>query len=193
LEDEEIATPGVLQANTESTEPIQNISKQPVKAPLQANIAFKHSQTPSDPTMPAPHSSNLRLDYAMNTPDIRQSPQDQGRTNLMYPAAARTNQKQLEVPNYQFMQAETRMAPEPFNNIHPWLDGYSQDFASVPSNTTMWDELPQLDLMGLPSGYYPSPSASRAMQPSPPKDNISDERYAKISSLWPTRKHPSDD
>jgi len=186
-EDEAIATAAIV----DSTESVQAMPKQPAKSGHQATVAFKTSQqTITDPAMSVPHSTNLRLDYAMNPPDMRQSPQDQERANMIYQATPRSNQKP-EMLNYQFMQTGPRMAPEPLNNIHPWLDGYTQDFASVPSNSGMWDELPQLDFMGLPNGYYPSPSASRAMQPSPPKDNISDERYAKIASLWPTRKQAS--
>lgn len=190
FEDEAIVAPSVPQAVPDSTDSIQTMPKQHVQAPHQANVAFKQSQTPTDTTMSTSHPTALRLDYAMNAPEMRQG-QERGRTNLMYPTASRSTQKQAEIPNYHFMQTETRMAPEPFNNIHPWLDGYAQDFPSVPSNSGMWDELPQLDLMGLPSAFYPSPSTSRTMQPSPPKDNISDERYAKIASLWPTRKRPS--
>jgi hypothetical protein len=191
FDDETITASGVLHSITDSTDSIPTMSKQPAKAPHQANVAFKHSQTPTDSAMSVSHPSALRLDFALNASDMRQSPQDQGRTNLMYPTTSRATQKQPEIPNYHFMQTETRMPPEPFNTIHPWLDGYTQDFPSVPSNSGMWDELPQLDIMGMPSGFYPSPSASRSMQPSPPKDNISDERYAKIASLWPTRKRPS--
>lgn len=190
LQEQATVTPGVSQTVAKLGGTDQAMPKQPVKQAPQAQVAFKRP-TPTESITSVPHQPTMGLDYSMTTPDMRQSPQDLGRTNMMYGAMPRPLQKQVDIPTYQFLQTETRMAPEPFNNIHPWLDGYTQDFPSVPSNPSMWDDLPHLEIMGINQGYYPSPTASRAMQPSPPKDNISDERYAKIASLWPSRKKPA--
>lgn len=196
LPNEALAPSGSSQNVAGVSGPAQTMPKQPVNPAYQAQAAFKHpgNQTPVESVTSVPHPTALRLDYAMNNaPDMRHSPQDLGRTNLLYAGMSRPVQKQVEIPTYPYLQTEARMAPETFHSIHPWLDGYTQDFPSVPSNPSMWDDLPQLDFMGVtpgPSGLYPSPTASRAMQPSPPVDNISDERYAKIASLWPTRKRP---
>ncbi|OQV08814.1 Zinc-finger double domain-containing protein [Cladophialophora immunda] len=78
-----------------------------------------------------------------------------------------------------------RRAAAPLEGFEDWLG--PQD---LPLAANMWDDLSHFDFMSFTNDARLSLSPYRPRQTlhSPPKDNISDERYAKIASLWPTKK-----
>ncbi|KIX99240.1 uncharacterized protein Z520_04816 [Fonsecaea multimorphosa CBS 102226] len=78
-----------------------------------------------------------------------------------------------------------RRAVAPLEGFEDWLG--PQD---LPLAANVWDDLSQFDFMSFTNDarLSLSPYRPRHTLHSPPKDNISDERYAKIASLWPTKK-----
>ncbi|KIW92959.1 uncharacterized protein Z519_06808 [Cladophialophora bantiana CBS 173.52] len=78
-----------------------------------------------------------------------------------------------------------RRAAAPLEEFEDWLG--PQD---LPLAANIWDDLSHFDFMSFTNDarLSLSPCRPRQMLHSPPKDNISDERYAKIASLWPTKK-----
>ncbi|KIW79268.1 hypothetical protein Z517_05880 [Fonsecaea pedrosoi CBS 271.37] len=80
---------------------------------------------------------------------------------------------------------ERRAAP-PLAGFEEWLG-----LQDLPLAANIWDDVSHFDFMSFTndarlslSPYWPRQLPLH----SPPKDNISDERYAKIASLWPTKK-----
>ncbi|KAJ9604532.1 hypothetical protein H2200_010645 [Cladophialophora chaetospira] len=73
-----------------------------------------------------------------------------------------------------------------FDGVSSWL--VPQDL-SLAEN--IWDDLPQFEFGSVTasSSLGLSPSYLRQAYRSPPKGDISDERYAKIASMWPMKKN----
>ncbi|OAP57812.1 hypothetical protein AYL99_08550 [Fonsecaea erecta] len=80
---------------------------------------------------------------------------------------------------------DRRTAAAPLEGFDDWLG--SQD---LPLAANIWDDLSQFDFMSFTNDarFSLSPYRPRQTIHSPPKDDISDERYAKIASLWPTKR-----
>ncbi|KIW68028.1 hypothetical protein PV04_04001 [Phialophora macrospora] len=78
-----------------------------------------------------------------------------------------------------------RRAADPFDTVQSWLEP-----PDLSLGLNIWDDLPPFEFGSIPGGSTLglSPSYSRQLVHSPPTGDISDERYAKIASLWPTKK-----
>ncbi|ETI24107.1 hypothetical protein G647_03476 [Cladophialophora carrionii CBS 160.54] len=78
-----------------------------------------------------------------------------------------------------------RRVADPFDAVQSWLEP-----PDLSLGLNIWDDLPQFGFGSIPGGSTLglSPSYSRVLVRSPPTDDISDERYAKIASLWPMKK-----
>ncbi|EXJ61053.1 hypothetical protein A1O7_05206 [Cladophialophora yegresii CBS 114405] len=79
-----------------------------------------------------------------------------------------------------------RRVTGPFDAVQSWLEppGLSLGLNNI------WDDLPEFEFGSIPGGSTLglSSSYSGLLVRSPPTGDISDERYAKIASLWPMKK-----
>ncbi len=74
---------------------------------------------------------------------------------------------------------------DPFDGIQSWLEPHGLSLT-----VNVWDDLPRFEFGSITAGSSLglSPLNLRQMHHSPTKDDIPDERYAKIASLWPMKK-----
>lgn len=104
--------------------------------------------------------------------------------SMLPPGPSEDPSQSSRVP-YSFGSLTERKEIDPFEGVQGWLEP-----SDLTLTANMWDTLPQFDFGSFTTGSVLglSPSYPRQVMHVSPKDNIPDERYAKIASLWPLRK-----